>query len=229
MPGRRIIGLRGIERGDGHERRKHFPDGFGVDPRGVSGHHPARFQGLTQLVQIVGSAGERDRLSGQRLRLLELASPGEDLRSDPSPLDLRGNVVARRRLFAAHRHLHRFVVVPAQIQDLAKLRGKRREEPVLTDVGEGLHAGSHPTLRRFQISAHRVDGAAHHRPHGSHQDETAILEEPLEVSTSTFQWAEKSDPFSYVGPHWVDLFHHYYGAKPVGLTAVGQKKRLARA
>ncbi len=57
---------------------------------------------------------------------------------------------------------------------------------------------------------------------------TAILEEPLEVSTSTFQWAEQSDPFSYVGPHWTDLFHYYYGAKPVGLTAVGQKKRLVR-
>src|SRR5437588_6357654 len=57
---------------------------------------------------------------------------------------------------------------------------------------------------------------------------TAVLEEPLEVSTSTFKWAEQSDPFSYVGPHWTDLFYHYYGAKPVGLTAVGQKKRLVR-
>jgi len=56
----------------------------------------------------------------------------------------------------------------------------------------------------------------------------AVLEEPLEVSTSTFKWVEDSDPFSYVGPHWTDLFYHYYGAKPVGLTAVGQKKRLLR-
>jgi predicted dehydrogenase len=56
----------------------------------------------------------------------------------------------------------------------------------------------------------------------------AVLEEPLEVSTSTFQWATQSDPFSYVGPHWTDLFYHYYGAKPIGLTAVGQKKRLVR-
>lgn len=56
----------------------------------------------------------------------------------------------------------------------------------------------------------------------------AVLEEPLEVSTSTFQWATQSDPFSYVGPHWTDLFCHYYGAKPIGLTAVGQKKRLVR-
>jgi len=57
---------------------------------------------------------------------------------------------------------------------------------------------------------------------------TAYLEEPLEVSTSTFKWAEQSDPFSYVGPHWVDLIYHYYGSKPVSLTAVGQKKRLVR-
>ncbi len=57
---------------------------------------------------------------------------------------------------------------------------------------------------------------------------TATLEEPLEVSTSTFKWAEQSDPFSYVGTHWVDLICHYYHCKPVSLTAVGQKQRLVR-
>ena len=57
---------------------------------------------------------------------------------------------------------------------------------------------------------------------------TAFLEEPLQVSTSTFKWAEESDPFSYVGTHWVDLICHYYRCKPASLTAVGQKKRLAR-
>jgi predicted dehydrogenase len=56
----------------------------------------------------------------------------------------------------------------------------------------------------------------------------ACLEEPLEVSTSTFKWAAQSDPFSYVGPHWVDLFCHYYRSKPVALSAIGQKKRLLR-
>ena len=56
----------------------------------------------------------------------------------------------------------------------------------------------------------------------------AYLEEPLHVSTSTFKWVEQSDPFSYVGTHWVDLIYHYYRSKPVSLTAVGQKKRLAR-
>jgi predicted dehydrogenase len=57
---------------------------------------------------------------------------------------------------------------------------------------------------------------------------TAYLEEPLEVSTSTFQWVESSDPFSYVGPHWTDLIYSYYRSKPVALSAVGQKKRLVR-
>jgi predicted dehydrogenase len=57
---------------------------------------------------------------------------------------------------------------------------------------------------------------------------TAYLEEPLEVSTSTFKWVESSDPFSYVGPHWTDLIHSYYKSKPVSLTAIGQKKRLLR-
>jgi len=56
----------------------------------------------------------------------------------------------------------------------------------------------------------------------------AYLEEPLEVSARTFKWAAQSDPFSYVGPHWVDLIWHYYHSKPVSLTAIGQKKRLAR-
>ena len=57
---------------------------------------------------------------------------------------------------------------------------------------------------------------------------TAYLEEPLEVSTSTFKWVESSDPFSYVGPHWTDLIYSYYKSKPASLSAVGQKKRLIR-
>lgn len=56
----------------------------------------------------------------------------------------------------------------------------------------------------------------------------AYLEEPLEVSRRTFKWAEQSDPFTYVGSHWVDLICHYYQCKPASLTAIGQKKRLVR-
>jgi predicted dehydrogenase len=54
----------------------------------------------------------------------------------------------------------------------------------------------------------------------------AVLEEPLEVSTEIFKWAAQSNPFSYVGVHWTDLFGHYLKIRPVSLHAVGQKKLL---
>lgn len=54
----------------------------------------------------------------------------------------------------------------------------------------------------------------------------AVLEEPLEVSSRTFKWARDSDPFTYVAPHWLDLFMYYLGIKPVSLFAVGQKGKL---
>ncbi|MBM3239169.1 Gfo/Idh/MocA family oxidoreductase [Candidatus Poribacteria bacterium] len=54
----------------------------------------------------------------------------------------------------------------------------------------------------------------------------AVLEEPLEVSAKTFKWAMQSDPFSYVGVHWTDLFIAYLKIKPVSVFAVGQKKKL---
>lgn len=55
-----------------------------------------------------------------------------------------------------------------------------------------------------------------------------VLEEPLEVSTRTFKWVEQSDPFSYVGIHWVDVFMHFLDLTPLSLYAVGQKQRLRR-
>lgn len=55
----------------------------------------------------------------------------------------------------------------------------------------------------------------------------AVLEEPLSISTEVFRnWAEQSDPFSYVGCHWTDLFVAYFGVKPVSLYAIGQKQKL---
>jgi predicted dehydrogenase len=54
----------------------------------------------------------------------------------------------------------------------------------------------------------------------------AVLEEPLEVSTKIFRWAATSNPFSYVGVHWTDLFGHYLKIKPTSLWAIGQKKLL---
>lgn len=56
----------------------------------------------------------------------------------------------------------------------------------------------------------------------------AVLEEPLEVSTETFKWASTSNPFSYVGVHWADLFGHYLGLVPRSVHATGQKELLIR-
>ena len=42
----------------------------------------------------------------------------------------------------------------------------------------------------------------------------AVLEEPLDVSTDVFAWAEHSNPFAYVGCHWLDVVHHYLDVKP---------------
>ncbi len=53
-----------------------------------------------------------------------------------------------------------------------------------------------------------------------------VLEEPLEVATTIFKWVEDSDPFTYVGIHWVDLFCHYLKLQPMSLFAIGEKQRL---
>ncbi len=54
----------------------------------------------------------------------------------------------------------------------------------------------------------------------------ACLEEPLDVSTEIFQWAEHSNPFAYVGCHWLDVVAHYLDVFPASLHAVGQKNLL---
>ncbi len=70
----------------------------------------------------------------------------------------------------------------------------------------------------------------------------AYLEEPLDVSTSTFKWVAEAGkaapvyatPFSYVGIHWVSLFQNLYGVNPDGsramtpvhVTGHGQKRLL---
>ena len=54
----------------------------------------------------------------------------------------------------------------------------------------------------------------------------AVLEEPLEVSTDVFAWAEESDPFAYVGCHWLDVVSHYTGAFPRAVYATGERKLL---
>jgi predicted dehydrogenase len=54
----------------------------------------------------------------------------------------------------------------------------------------------------------------------------AVLEEPLAVSTETFQWVERSNPFAYVGCHWLDVVGHYMGVKPRTIYATGERMLL---
>ncbi|MBI2194015.1 MAG: Gfo/Idh/MocA family oxidoreductase [Planctomycetes bacterium] len=85
-------------------------------------------------------------------------------------------------------------------------------------VGVDLHKRYDPDhLRIFQSLTRELGSPLYAR---------GVLEEPLEVSTSIFKWAEHSDPFTYVGIHWIDLFTHYLRLRPMALYAVGQKKRL---
>ncbi len=53
-----------------------------------------------------------------------------------------------------------------------------------------------------------------------------VLEEPLAVSSEVFAWAEKSNPFTYVGCHWLDVVEHYLNVRPVALYATGERNLL---
>lgn len=54
----------------------------------------------------------------------------------------------------------------------------------------------------------------------------AVLEEPLAVATEIFKWAEQSNPFAYVGCHWLDVVAHYLNVKPRAIYATGEKNLL---
>ncbi|MCM8769701.1 MAG: Gfo/Idh/MocA family oxidoreductase [Candidatus Omnitrophica bacterium] len=54
----------------------------------------------------------------------------------------------------------------------------------------------------------------------------AVLEEPLAVSTEVFEWVEHSNPFAYVGSHWLDVVAYYLGVFPRSLFATGEKNLL---
>ncbi len=163
-----------------------------------TGHLPKTFSGETPWVNMITAVPDLD--------LLAIATP-DHLHTPPI-------------LAALHTGLHVITEKPMCLsmaeadQILAASRAARRI------VAVDMHKRYDPDHMRIRDDvAHRIGDPLY----GS-----AYLEEPIEVSTSTFQWVEKSDPFSYVGTHWVDLIYHYFKSKPVSLTAVGQKKRLLR-
>lgn len=85
-------------------------------------------------------------------------------------------------------------------------------------VGVDMHKRFDPFVRDMMSNAHEKYGAINRV--------RAVLEEPLEVSTDIFAWAEQSNPFAYVGCHWLDVVHHYLKVKPRTVFATGQKNLL---
>lgn len=97
-------------------------------------------------------------------------------------------------------------------QILAKARDARRI------VAVDMHKRFDPFVREMMANATEKYGAINRV--------RAVLEEPLEVSTDVFAWAEHSNPFAYVGCHWLDVVHHYLDVKPRTVFATGQKNLL---
>lgn len=85
-------------------------------------------------------------------------------------------------------------------------------------VAVDMHKRFDPFVRDMMLNAHAKYGAINRV--------RAVLEEPLEVSTDIFAWAEQSNPFAYVGCHWLDVVHHYLQVKPRAVFATGQKNLL---
>jgi len=85
-------------------------------------------------------------------------------------------------------------------------------------VAVDMHKRFDPFVREMMLNAHDK--------YGEINRVRAVLEEPLEVSTDIFAWAEQSNPFAYVGCHWLDVVHHYLQVKPRALFASGQKNLL---
>ncbi|MCH2212961.1 MAG: Gfo/Idh/MocA family oxidoreductase [Fuerstiella sp.] len=79
--------------------------------------------------------------------------------------------------------------------------------------------------KRFDPFVREMMANARHK-YGTINRVRAVLEEPLEVSTEIFAWAENSNPFAYVGCHWLDVVHHYLKVKPQTVFATGQKQLL---
>jgi predicted dehydrogenase len=162
-------------------------------------------------------------LTGHAPRIFFGEEPWRNLLIECSDLDMLG--------VATPDHLHTPVVLDALKAGAHVLT----EKPLCLDIQEAdeILAAEEAADRIVAVDMHKRYDPDHLRIRGDIRGRigrplygTAYLEEPLEVSTSTFKWAAQSDPFSYVGSHWVDLFLHYYQSKPAALTAVGQKMRL---
>ena len=191
-----------------------------------------RYQGAGfELVAV----GTRSTASARRAEAEMLAATGRPLRGysgDTPWLDILRDVPDLDVLIVATPdHLHTAPILAALEHGVHVIT----EKPLCLDLAE---ADQIIALARRQDRIVAVDMHKRYDPDhlrifddllgslGTPLYARGVLEEPLEVSTSTFKWVEQSDPFSYVGIHWVDLFMHYLDLTPLALYGVGQKRRL---
>lgn len=162
----------------------------------LTGHSPKPYHGETPWLDILTDFADLD--------VLAVATPD--------------NLHAQPILAALERGVHTIVEKPMTLNmpEADAMVNLGRQKDLI--VGLDMHKRYDPDhLKIFTELIHEMGDPLYGR---------AVLEEPLEVSTKTFKWATQSDPFSYVGVHWTDLFISYLKIKPVSVFAVGQKKKL---
>ncbi|MBD3184710.1 gfo/Idh/MocA family oxidoreductase [Candidatus Poribacteria bacterium] len=162
-------------------------------------------------------------LTGYEIKPYYGETPWLDILSDYPDLDILAvatpdNLHAKPMLAALEAGVHTVAEKPMTLNmDEADEIIQLSEKKELI-VGVDMHKRYDPDhLKIFTELIHEMGNPLYGR---------AVLEEPLEVSTKTFKWATQSDPFSYVGVHWTDLFIAYLKTKPVSVFAVGQKSKL---
>lgn len=169
------------------------------------------------------AAAENEERTGRRPTPYHGEKPWEQILDDWPDLDLLviatpDHLHAEPAIAALERGVHVVVEKPLcmHASEAARILSLSRERGLI--VGVDMHKRYDPDHRRlFTELLPQMGSPIHVR---------GVLEEPLEVSTQIFKWAEHSDPFTYVGIHWVDLFCHYLRLEPLSLHAVGIKKRL---
>ncbi|MBC7288915.1 MAG: Gfo/Idh/MocA family oxidoreductase [Armatimonadetes bacterium] len=169
------------------------------------------------------AAEENERQTGHRPRPYHGERPWEDILDDWPDLDLLviatpDHLHAAPAIAALERGVHVVVEKPMCMHaaEAAEILRLSRERGLI--VGVDMHKRYDPDHKRLFLELLPQMGSPIHV--------RGVLEEPLEVSTQVFKWAEQSDPFTYVGIHWVDLFCHYLKLQPLSLYAAGVKKRL---
>ena len=118
-------------------------------------------------------------------------------------LDAGGDVITEKPLCLTQDEADRII---AKANELGRI------------VSVDMHKRYDPFVREMMLNAPQKYGPLNRV--------RAVLEEPLEVSTEIFAWAENSNPFAYVGCHWLDVVHHYLKVRPRSVFATGQKNLL---